>query len=579
MRSRDDVDDHHTSSLFSKNLAGKPCKLSAMLNPLPASIPDEGLAGGAGIRAGLTDFGSRFDGESGRGRKDNSARPGRMFGLPASGLSGELLGTMPWMRALQGSMPSSTEQAELHCRAAVAAAAAAMSGGGVPPRPAAAASTLLGSGVGLPMLQNLLPNSLSQCSSLTNQSMRNDPIGVANHLGLHGLQPEPQLAASLAATLGAGLGDGIDSLDELASIDIPDELERDLFQGNLTNSVSTPTVLPTPSTDVALCGEGGPCAPSGGGKGEEGRIGGGGEDRVGFAPRIRSKPSRMEGLPMARSGCSGLLDTMSLDFSAPLSGKGCAASVAADDASMETVAFAEHEANGFPAAPSAKENPHLGSVLQRPTKAWCAEPGDMSCDADRYVQVITSGEDPFQIVWASEAWLQLCEYTMEQVLGHTLELIQGPLTTRTSLAQLMGAIREGRAISLSMVNHTRTGKAFSHALRVEPLRDSRGNVQCFQATSSNVEFLKSSLQSSMQVGCRARSARQPLDFVAPDQTALSELPELSNGVPETKTIQRIGSDLKISEMLDLFDAAHSRASAPSPALSALVGGHDEAVYE
>ena len=84
----------------------------------------------------------------------------------------------------------------------------------------------------------------------------------------------------------------------------------------------------------------------------------------------------------------------------------------------------------------------------------------MQREADSYVQVITAGEEPFQIVWASEAWLRLCEYTSPQVLGHTLELIQGPLTDAQAVSSLMNAIRRGDPITLSMVNHTRTGKAF-----------------------------------------------------------------------------------------------------------------------
>ena len=116
-----------------------------------------------------------------------------------------------------------------------------------------------------------------------------------------------------------------------------------------------------------------------------------------------------------------------------------------------------------------------------------AEAERLQREADAYVQVITAGEEPFQIVWASEAWLRLCEYTPPQVLGHTLELIQGAMTDRVAVNSLMNAIRRGEPIALSMINHTRTGKPFSHTLRVEPLRDSRGHVQCFQATSSNID--------------------------------------------------------------------------------------------
>lgn len=317
---------------------------------------------------------------------------------------------------------------------------------------------------------------------------------------------------------------------------------------------------------------------------------------------------------MARSGCSGLLDNMSLDFGGSggalgaFGGEGGHAESPghnSDDASMETVPFSAEQldaASALPAAPCTM--PHSLRASERPIdgpkQVWRAEPSDMACDADRYVQVITSGEAPFQIVWASEAWLQLCEYAMGQVLGHTLEIIQGPLTTRTSVTQLMGAIRTGEPISLSMVNHTRTGKAFLHTLRVEPLRDSRGHVQCFQATSSNIEFLAATLQASMQLGGCATSnptapaARLPAAGTArsnnPPSTAPlhpefaplaapndSPLPPV-DGSPEIKPMKRIGSDLKISEMLDLF-GSEMRGGGPSPPTLGCIADADQGESE
>jgi len=422
------------------------------------------------------------------------------------------------------------------------------------------------------MLQSLLPRSLS--SGALPHPRAGGLGSVAAEFGLHGLQSEPYLAASLAATLGAS---DMEGLDDLASFDIPSELERDLFQPDST----IPNVRPTPSTESALgimshdpCGQPNGDGSSGGG--------GGGEASAVFDDRLSGLPpphrkQRLEGIPMARSGCSGLLDSMTLD----MVGEG--GGTESDDASMETIALSVSEqesANAIPAAPSSRAHgttTHERQSIPGATEQWRAEPSDMSCEADRYVQVITAGEEPFHIVWASEAWLQLCEFAMGQVLGHTFELIQGPLTTRTSLAQLMGAIRGGDPVSLSMVNHTRTGKAFSHTLRVEPLRDSSGKVQCFQATSSNIEFLAPSMHASMSA-LAPTAPTEPLDSTSASlqhQSSEGDLPGLpppaspllpsSPASPSLKSMKRVGSDLKISEMLDLFDASN-RAAASSPAL-------------
>lgn len=114
----------------------------------------------------------------------------------------------------------------------------------------------------------------------------------------------------------------------------------------------------------------------------------------------------------------------------------------------------------------------------------------MQAAADSYVQVILAGETPYQIVWASEAWLKLCGYTTEQACGQTLALIEGPLTSAASAEQLMRAIRAGNPTKVPIVHHARGGRAFSHTLRIEPLKDSLGMVQCFQVTSADVQMLK-----------------------------------------------------------------------------------------
>ena len=98
------------------------------------------------------------------------------------------------------------------------------------------------------------------------------------------------------------------------------------------------------------------------------------------------------------------------------------------------------------------------------------------------MQVILSGEAPYQIVWASEAWLKLVGYPNDEACGKTLQLVEGPLTRQAAVDQLTRAIRAGSAARVAMIYHARSGRAFSHEMRVEPLKDSLGLVQCFQVT-------------------------------------------------------------------------------------------------
>lgn len=438
----------------------------------------------------------------------------------------------PWLRA---TMSASSEQAAMHCRAAVAAAAAQMNGRGPTTQPPSV--PLLGGMEIGGLAMNLLPQG-SQNDALSNKD-------AASNLGSCGMSSSHRAANS--HRFGTDLM-GMEPLDELAGIEIPDELQRELFS-DVATIEAVPEVTVTPTTSQVLGGQESGTASSANATA--------GSDLCSPGGDVLRKLRPLEPVPMTRTGCSGLLDRMVLDLG--FQGDFGDESVNSDNASMETVGFFDENVLSSPAATpdSCRKTSECANHPRSPDgvdMTYQAEPSDMSCEADRYVQVITSGQDPFTIVWASEAWLQLCEYGMGQVLGQTLEIIQGPLTTRTSLNQLMGAIRSGESVSLSMVNHTRTGKAFSHTLRVEALRNSSGEVQCFQATSSNIEFVDPGLQSSMHVGKPSIA-----DSVIPE--TWPELSDCKSASTMESKMTRVSSDIQISEMLDLFDT--SRGAAPS----------------
>lgn len=439
----------------------------------------------------------------------------------------------PWLRA---TMSASSEQAAMHCRAAVAAAAAQMNGRGPTTQPPSV--PLLGGMEIGGLAMNLLPQG-SQSDAL---SANKD---AASNLGSCGMSSSQRTSNS--HRFGTDLM-GMEPLDELAGIEIPDELQRELFS-DVATVEAVPDVTVTPTTSQVLGGHESRTASSANATA--------GSDISSPSGEVLRKLRPLEPVPMTRTGCSGLLDRMVLDLG--FQGDFGDESVTSDNASMETVGYFDENVLSSPAATpdSCRKTSEFANHPRSPDgvdMTYQAEPSDMSCEADRYVQVITSGQDPFTIVWASEAWLQLCEYGMGQVLGQTLEIIQGPLTTRTSLNQLMGAIRSGESVSLSMVNHTRTGKAFSHTLRVEALRNSSGEVQCFQATSSNIEFVDPGLQSSMHVGKPSVA-----DSVIPE--TWPELSDSKSASTVESKMTRVSSDIQISEMLGLFDT--SRGAVPS----------------
>ena len=159
----------------------------------------------------------------------------------------------------------------------------------------------------------------------------------------------------------------------------------------------------------------------------------------------------------------------------------------------------------------------------------------MQAAADLYVQVITTAAEPFAIVFASRAWLQVCEYsTQQQVIGKTLDFLSGPLTTRESLETLVASFRAGLPATTPMVSYTSSGRPFRHSMRIEPLRDSQGKLHCFQITSVNVRMLNgtgSSPPKSSEAGSQDGRGASGAERV----------------------------NIKLDDMLDLFDASTPQA--------------------
>merc|ERR1712070_1158752 len=408
--------------------------------------------------------------------------------------------SMSWFNpSLQGSLPSAAQQAEMHCRAAVAAAAAAIAGGNYP-------SDVLGPHNILGDLR--LPNGLPMLSSLLGTAPRM-PAQAAADLSAN----TADLTASLAATLNAGQ---LNTMLDVGVDDLPEDMQQELL---IESAVRLPGVEETPSTPQALSQSAAQRCNGGMGNtsnSPDGSAGSLSHSDPGFEGGQNAfKKQRFKPLPLVHSGVSGLLDDMSI---------------------VASVAPAE----AMPPLPS------QAGIVGDSSKAFlthgfgaqsltAAEASDMQAAADSYVQVIASREEPFQIVWASRAWLELYEFeSSEQVLGRTLDIIQGPLTSRDAVGQLMEAIRKAQPVTLTMVNHTRSGMPFSQMLRVEPLRDSQGFVQCFQVTSSNIEML------------------QPIGL-SEDAKSETDAALCALGGSAGHGMARISSELHINEMLDLFD--------------------------
>ncbi|GAV84797.1 Pkinase domain-containing protein/PAS_9 domain-containing protein [Cephalotus follicularis] len=119
------------------------------------------------------------------------------------------------------------------------------------------------------------------------------------------------------------------------------------------------------------------------------------------------------------------------------------------------------------------------------------------------------------IIFASDSFLELTEYTREEVLGRNCRFLQGPETDQATVSKIRDAIREQREITVQLINYTKSGKKFWNLFHLQPMRDQKGELQYFIGVQldggNHVEPLRnrlserSELQSTMLVKATAEN--------------------------------------------------------------------------
>ncbi|EOA14863.1 hypothetical protein CARUB_v10028188mg [Capsella rubella] len=162
------------------------------------------------------------------------------------------------------------------------------------------------------------------------------------------------------------------------------------------------------------------------------------------------------------------------------------------------------------------------------------------------------------IIFASDSFLELTEYSREEILGRNCRFLQGPETDQATVQKIRDAIKDQREITVQLINYTKSGKKFWNLFHLQPMRDQKvaGELQYFIGVqldgSDHVEPLQNRLsertemQSSKLKTLLITSALIQVKATATNvDEAVRELPD-ANSRPE-----------------DLW-AAHSRPVYPLP---------------
>uniref|UniRef100_A0A126WWZ9 non-specific serine/threonine protein kinase n=1 Tax=Polystichum acrostichoides TaxID=28470 RepID=A0A126WWZ9_POLAC len=83
------------------------------------------------------------------------------------------------------------------------------------------------------------------------------------------------------------------------------------------------------------------------------------------------------------------------------------------------------------------------------------------------------------IIFASDSFLELTEYTREEIIGRNCRFLQGQDTDQKTVQKIRDAIRDQRDITVQLLNYTKTGKRFWNLFHLQPMRDQKGELQYF----------------------------------------------------------------------------------------------------
>ncbi|KAG5515407.1 hypothetical protein RHGRI_036457 [Rhododendron griersonianum] len=83
------------------------------------------------------------------------------------------------------------------------------------------------------------------------------------------------------------------------------------------------------------------------------------------------------------------------------------------------------------------------------------------------------------IIFASDSFLELTEYSREEILGRNCRFLQGPETDPATVRKIRQAIDTQSEVTVQLINYTKTGKKFWNMFHLQPMRDQKGEVQYF----------------------------------------------------------------------------------------------------
>lgn len=98
----------------------------------------------------------------------------------------------------------------------------------------------------------------------------------------------------------------------------------------------------------------------------------------------------------------------------------------------------------------------------------------------------SNGLDGPKIIYANLAFQKMTGYTMNELVGKSPKILQGPLTDQKIIEKLRVCINSGTHFEDSTINYDKNGNPYNVEWSISPIRDSNGIIQYYISVQKNI---------------------------------------------------------------------------------------------
>lgn len=113
--------------------------------------------------------------------------------------------------------------------------------------------------------------------------------------------------------------------------------------------------------------------------------------------------------------------------------------------------------------------------------------------------------DDAPIVYANQAFVDICGYEQDEIVGRNCRFLQGSDRNQPELAAVRNAVKNGEAVEVTLRNYRKNGELFYNRLDVKPLMDNRGNVVYYLGVQYDITEL---VRAKQEINHLARKLEQ-----------------------------------------------------------------------